>query len=353
DKDGNLHLDAFTSVKVADAVSVEGIDYSIYTGEDGSTSIVHQQLQRRLANSNSFLIGSIAQSGTIAEISGQYAFKDNEGFDPIGILIRAILGIIGGFSSPSSAPVRPKHVEDINPVTGKPYTYPLERELNEDLTTDQKKSLRGIINNQTYLERVKADQVYNNGRVDERGCFFLELNNGHLGDDRPGIVPKLAADYATHVSGSANDFLAITVLGIPAFYDGIVKSAGAGYSQVSPLLATGLYPSGIAVVETKFGYQWLNKYIDPQPQPGIPRPSYLSYDNTAPNSDQRTAYNRMKEEIKRHLAVARECGLLYFVSFNRQQAWAAGQELFAYTQTSVINESANVFRVPARGQVNP
>ncbi|MBE9043425.1 hypothetical protein IQ255_03205 [Pleurocapsales cyanobacterium LEGE 10410] len=349
-RSGDVYLEAGRDVRVAASVEMNGEQYSIYAGEDGVISVAHQQNKKENKRSQ-FVIGDITGSGTLNEVYGEYAFLGGDGKSPNPIWA-IIKGIIDSLTSPSSPPARPPQVVDINPVTGKPYRNPEERQLNEDLSEEQQNSLRNIINNETYLERVREDQVYNNGRVDERGCFFLELNNGHIADDLPGAVAQLAAQYATHVSGSPNDFLAITGLGTVAFYDGIVRPTGAGYSQVSSLLATGLYPSGIAVVETKFGYTWLNKYIDPQPRPGIPRPSYLSFDNTAPKAYQQQAYDRMVEEIKRHVAVARECGLLYFVSFNRRQAWASGQELFAYTQTSVVNESVNVFRVPAQGQTN-
>ena len=352
-RSGDVYLEAARNIKVAASVEMNGEQYSIYAGEDSVISVAHQQ-NKKENKRGQFVIGDTTNSGTLNEVYGQYAFLGGEpGPKPPNPIWPILKGIIDSLTSPSSPPARPPVVVDINPVTGKPYRNPEERQLNENLSEEQLKRLKGIVNNQTYLERVREDQVYNNGRVDERGCFLLELNNGHIGDDQPGIVAQLAAQYATYVSGSRNDFLVITVPGKVAFYDGIVKPTGAGYSKIKSLLATGLFPSGIAVVETKFGYTWLNKFISPEPLPGIPRPSYLSFDSSTKTPKQIETYNRMKDEIERHIEVARECGLLYFVSFSRRQAYASGEELFGYTQTKVISETANVFNVPAEGQRNP
>lgn len=218
-----------------------------------------------------------------------------------------------------------------------------EYALVKQLTPSQRSELRDIVDNQTLLRDITADKVFKEGKVDtNKGCFSLVLV-GHLSSDN---FPP-AADYATYVTGSPNDFLVIDKDGDPtAFYDGKLNQSGAAYSLFQSQMNRPTPP--ILVAEAKYGYGWLNKYIKPLNQlpPGFFRSPSLAYNPTPASNAQVDAHAHLVSEIDNEVKVANKCGLLFFVSFNNYQAYLAGLELLNYPATRVISDSAAVYNIP-------
>lgn len=350
---GKIYLEAAGLIKVTNSVSINGTKYSIYTGvkKKDWVSIVYQS-GLDPSQKSKFVIGKPGNNGTIAGVfGGANLISLRRDIPPLPIweLIRELLR-----EDPSSKD--PSHVNDINPITDKPYRDDKEREFVKELTEEQQDTLKDIINNKTVFSGITEDEVFTEGKVDDKdGCFSLELT-GHLGDGSIG-VRAAAARYATWVSGSPNDFLVIDREGNEAFYDGIVNQGGAGYSVIQSVLGSTPYPIGtVVVVEAKLGYEWLNKFIRPSNQlpASVTRLPNIAYDPTPREQWQINTYNRIVNEINKQAKVAKNCGLLFFVSFNRYQAYGSGLELFSYTPTKVIDRDnfADVRRVPNQGQTS-
>jgi hypothetical protein len=165
------------------------------------------------------------------------------------------------------------------------------------------------------------------------GCFYTQLNR-HLGDGSDE-----AAAYATQVTGSIGDFFVIEPTGILAFYDGVVRENGEAYTRgQAPLFS---------VAEAKWGYGWLNKFIEKQ-KPG--RDRRLIYNPNPPSLDpfdQKEAFNKMKAQVRREQLVAERCKLEYFMSFSNLSGFLSAQEIFQkfYRDYRYVPKPVTILRI--------
>ena len=183
----------------------------------------------------------------------------------------------------------------------------------------QKRKLKWLINKGILKEEEVRKGRF--GTVEPKtGCFYIELLR-HLGDDDDGeidptVVAK-AADYASDVTGSPGDLIAVAPDGDAGYYDGLVRANG-------EVVRLKLEPIG-SVVEAKYGYSWLRKFIR---RNVINRNPELIRDDTPKTKEEWSKYNKMRNQINREARVANKCRLRYFLSFSNEKAYLSAQELF-------------------------
>ncbi|MBD2168189.1 hypothetical protein H6G04_27785 [Calothrix membranacea FACHB-236] len=335
DTGGKIYVQAEGSVRVIGFVSINNINYSIYTGinKKGLISIAYENSVLK-SNKSKFVIGDASINGTAASIYGPYALKDEPpNFfeilkDTTVIFYRIIEEIFrGNDNQPTKDPSK---AADTNPITGKAYSSnKKERELVEQLNTAQQRRLNVLIHDKNNSERITEQEVFTKGKVEtDHGCFNLELDR-HLGDAADNSKPELGKDithslYATYVTGAPGDYLVITSSGLSAFYDGLVRAKGA-------IVKNGLKPPG-SVAEVKTGYRWLKKYLL--------LPGDSNY--IPPTEQEKFIFRKMISQIDREAEVAKDCGLQYFMCFSNKEAGLAAREMFEYKQPPRTKNSVPV-----------
>jgi hypothetical protein len=79
------------------------------------------------------------------------------------------------------------------------------------------------------------------------------------------------------------------------------------------------------VVEAKYGYEWLNKFI----VPNLPnRDPQLTYDSAPRTNGEKDIKTDIDNEFRRQSMVANACELRYFLSFNNLQAYLSAKEIY-------------------------
>ncbi|MEM7592096.1 MAG: hypothetical protein AAF383_11365 [Cyanobacteria bacterium P01_A01_bin.83] len=319
DRQGNVSLNALTNVKVAGVVNIDGVDYSIYAGDEGTVAITHQQLRRR-SNDNDFVIGNIGRSGTLALASSSpiisYTFPI-----PLPVIIgTSIAGTLAIFAVIVNAgETAPAHQSEINPITSKPYFDEAEFELVKQLTPKQRDEIREWVNNPQRAVQLKPEEVFKNGKIDDDGCFTAEMPI-HYGDwiDKRnfGLVNITHSKYATQITGAPGDYFVVEPeSGLAALYDGLVNEGGQIVYELDA------EPVG-SVAEVKTGKQkFLRKFLPPT------HPAYPNFDF---NIEQQDINNkaRFERQLDREMSVAILCGKKYFMSFSNKEAAEAA--IFSY-----------------------
>jgi len=340
---GQIYLQAAWRIKVISSVNIDNtddgidnsVDYSIYTGgqEEGLVFVAHE-LNKKVSKRNEFVIGDFSLSGTKAEIYGEYAFEGDKPRSPIPS-IPIIEFIIELFQSPPQ--LEPPNANDINPITGETYADDAERELTEQLATNQRNRLRNLINKKTDREEILKKEEFRKGKIDDNGCFTTELD-GHKGDTPEYPNHGL---YATYITGSTGDYLVVAnnIYANYAFYDGLVKSNGA-VTDPNKTKGQFLEPEG-SVAEVKTQHLWLEKYLlNSNP-----------YKNKKFKNDyERNSFRRLTQQIDIYSLVAELCGLKFFMSFDNLPAGRAGREIFEYFNPKKTKSPVTVhFLPPSKG----
>jgi probable HAF family extracellular repeat protein len=270
-KDGNVYLEALNNVKIANVVDVDNLNFGIFRGEQGTISIAHQQLKNSFLSSDSFKIGDISQSGSIGVLE-----KSNT-TNPPEIINQPKLGITPPAVDVPQIPTKtprggnlkdfrliliyeifkrildaggtaPAHMDEINPITDKPYADEAEFELVKRLNPDQQGRFKYIINNENIPEeeRLRMEDV-RRGEVDEDGCYHLVLGR-QLGSYQPH------EEYATEVTGDNSDHLVMESRGFYSFYDGKLNPLGLAYSLKGQTLGS--------YAEVKTQHEYFAKAVD-------------------------------------------------------------------------------------------
>ena len=211
-RSGDVYLEAATNIKVGAAVEINGEQYSIYTGEDGVINVAHQQNKKENKRSQ-FVIGDTTRSGTLALITSPVTSPPvtppaGGGVQPNPVLIyievfRRVLDAGG---------TAPRHLSEMNPITARPYIDEAEFELVEQLTPNQQRRFKDILNNEAIAEeeRLRAEDV-RRGRIDDDGCYFLVIARQLGGYEEHDL-------YAFEVTGDTSDHLVMTSRGNYSFY---------------------------------------------------------------------------------------------------------------------------------------
>ncbi|MEL6438898.1 MAG: hypothetical protein AAFQ80_06555 [Cyanobacteria bacterium J06621_8] len=343
DRQGNVDLNALTNIRVAGVVNIEGTDYSIYAGDEGTIAIAHQQLRSR-PNDHDFVIGNIARSGTLALASTSIIISGAPVPPPVPI-IPAIGGAVGALIIFAiildAGGTAPAHQDEMNPITGKPYSdeaeYDFVQTLIDTSTSEQQSTVRKVWNTPKYLiaQQGTIDELVEYSEEDEQGrrCIGFPLPI-HLGNEENPFTQR-HNEYATHVTGSPGDFLLIPPLPIAlssnpmassysyVIYDG---KAQPGSRATTP---TVYYPnSGLAtdvlrpepaysLAEVKTGHDFLDRIYSGNPLPAR---------RNIPSDMERL--DRLAIQVNKEALVAIICKENYFVSFDKlEAARAAGDVL--------------------------
>ncbi|ELS01404.1 HAF family repeat protein [Xenococcus sp. PCC 7305] len=328
---GKVYLQAAKKIKVAGSVNIDGNDYSIYTGVNETDWVnIGYELNKSEAKKNEFVIGDLTKSGTKAEIYGEYAFLDGDKPKspiPLFPIIEFIRGLIESLQGPPE--IEPPHADDINPVTGNPYRNPQDRELVEQMTNPQRRKIRDWIVNAERKVLLEENEVFDNGKIDDDGCFTAELglHYGDRYDQSIGEVDITHSVYATQITGALGDYFVVTPSeGLAALFDGLVNESGR-------IVIENLEVAG-SVAEVKTGKQYfLRKALNPD------HPSYLGWKITL--EDQRNL-KRFENQLKREYDVATICNLDYFMSFSNIDAGLAAIELYG------DKYNINIYTIPIK-----
>ena len=342
EREGNVSLDALTNVKVAGVVDIDGSDYSIYAGDEGIITVAHQQL-RRSTDDNNFIIGGINRSGALALVKPvpipNPTPTPTGGGSPVPILIwietfRRILDAGG---------TAPRHISEINPITGQPYADEAEFELVNALTDSQDQEIERLIAIPTIP--LTWDYVEDEGEfkpaTDEMGdrCFEIQLP-GHLGTNYNNHH-----GYANYVLGT-NDIILIPPRPIrgeaSAIYDGRVLP-GSAATIPSPLPSQSFDAVGSEPIdafgEVKTGHRFLLRIINGNPLPEIPADPENNQERVPSDLER---FEDLIDEIKGEVLIAQACGERYFLSFDLLGVARAGARLI---NTRLATEGISSIRV--------
>ncbi|MGB5711778.1 MAG: hypothetical protein WBM44_12825 [Waterburya sp.] len=194
----------------------------------------------------------------------------------------------------------PRHQSEINPITGQPYVDEAEFELIDQLTPNQQRRFKDILNNQAIPEeeRLRKEDV-RRGTVDDDGCYYLVIGRQSGGYEEHDL-------YAYEVTGDKTDHLVMTSRGSYSFYDGKLNIGGLAYNQEGQALDS--------YAEVKTQHEYFEKAIDG--------------DLSDMNRDQRREYLKMKRQIEIGNRVANDCNLQFFLSFDNEKAANAIRTIF-------------------------
>ena len=183
------------------------------------------------------------------------------------------------------------------------------------MTNPQKREIRDWIVNTERRVLLKENEVFDNGNIDDNGCFTAELglHYGDRYDQSIGEVDITHSVYATQITGALGDYFVVTPSnGFSALFDGLANESG-------QIVIENLEMAG-SVAEVKTGKQYfLRKALNPD------HPSYLDWKMTP--EDQQNL-KRFESQLKRERDVAMICNLDYFMSFSNIDAGLAALELY-------------------------
>ncbi|AFZ37027.1 extracellular repeat protein, HAF family [Stanieria cyanosphaera PCC 7437] len=301
---GDVYLEAAKNIKVITAVDINATEYSIYVGSDGVISIAHH-LSKSATKRAEFIIGSITGSGTLASVSSPVISPTpttplpgggTVSPNPLLIYIEIFKRIL------DAGGTAPAHVAEINPITGDPYADEAEFGLVKQLTPNQKRRFKDILNNQAIpkQERLKIED-FRRGKVDDDGCYYLRLGF-RLGS----YVPH--DEYASYVTGDNSDHLVMEPTnGNYSFYDGKLSVLGQAYIQKGQPISS--------YAEVKTQHEYLAKKAN---------------GNTKNlNAYERDQIRTLERQLSIGSLIAQQCGFEFFLSFDTRKAANAAQILYA------------------------
>ena len=313
-RSGDVYLEAGRDIRVAASVEMNGEQYSIYTGEEGVINVAYQQ-NKKENKRGQFVIGDTTGSGTLALITSPVikppVAPAGGGVQPNPVLIyieifRRVLDAGG---------TAPRHLSEINPITGQPYFDEAEFELIDQLTPNQQRRFKDILNNQAIPEeeRLRKEDV-RRGTVNDDGCYYLRLGFRLGGYDKHD-------EYAAWITGDNSDHLVMEPNnGYYSFYDGKLSVLGQAYIQ------KGQSKDSYAEVKTQHEY--------------LAKKANGNIRNL--NAYERGQIRTLERQLSIGSLIAQQCGFEFFLSFDTRRAASAAQTLYAsrYPQVNIYHIEA-------------